>query len=94
MTSTWNERELRIVEVVARFEENDEVNVGVADLASAAGRDLQTTVRGARALVDAGDMTGSDASNFDGYELLAPRLLEQGRRASVLMLEKEWLEQC
>ena len=81
MTSTWNERELKILEAVARCEESDEINVGVADLANRAALDPQTTARGVRALVDAGYMTGADASTLDGYDLLAPRLLERGRRA-------------
>jgi hypothetical protein len=81
LTSTWNEREQKILEVVARFEEDDEINVGVADLAKAAGLDFENSFERGSGASGRRLHERRGASTLDGYDLLAPRLLERGRRA-------------
>jgi hypothetical protein len=82
MRSTWEDREEPILLAVWRYDEQGETEIGLAEIAEAAGLDPQLTRRVARALVEEGYMDGASVSLLGGgYELRAPRLRERGRVA-------------
>lgn len=80
IVSTWEPRELPILQAIARAEAGNR-SVDLSSIADESGIDRPTVERGVEALSDGRYLTGNDTTTFDGYDLIAIRLLERGRRA-------------
>jgi hypothetical protein len=78
--STWESRELPILECIAWAEAQGRT-IDLSTVIAEAGIDRKSAETGAEALYDAGYLTGIKASSFDGYDLINIRLQERGRRA-------------
>jgi len=80
--STWEDRELPLLDAIGRAEERGEP-VSNESLMKATGLDVRRTSLGLRALFDDGYITGADVSlhGGPGFELVGIRLLGPGRRA-------------
>lgn len=79
---TWEERELILLEAIAKAENEGGEDPDSYRLPGVTGLDPREVEIGLRALYDADYITGSDASDWDQtFGLLAIRLLERGRRA-------------
>jgi DNA-binding MarR family transcriptional regulator len=80
--STWNEREIPILEAVWSAEEAGD-RAATGDIAGATGIERDSVARGIASLIEAGYLAGKDwsslADRFPEYALL--RLRERGRRA-------------
>jgi hypothetical protein len=77
--STWESRELRILEAVARLEPEHEVIHSSEIVASGAGLEDRETYLGLIALIDGDYVAGTPLENGD--LVVAIRLLPEGRRA-------------
>ena len=79
--STWEARELPILEAVARAEAKGRFVANNNELAETTGLERDTVDLGLFALRDARYLTGVDAAAEELCYLLEIRLLERGRRA-------------
>ncbi len=80
VTSTWQTRELPILEAIARAEADDQ-DIDSGEVADATGLPSTTVTAGLRALLDADMLTGAKVNTFGGFGMLMIRLRERGRRA-------------
>ncbi len=82
VTRTWEERELRLLEVIAQGEDGPSFALPSSDDATErTGLDPQTAQTALRALYRADYITGSKVNTHSGWGLLSIRLTERGRRA-------------
>lgn len=80
VTESWEAQAKRVLRVIAEFESGGH-DPSLADVQVASGlTTLQAEIM-IRALLDRGYIAGKDASTFDGFDIMAIRLLPSGRQS-------------